>query len=257
MAHSLERVAADLSALGIATGDTLMVHSSLSALGFVEGGASTVVEALVNAVGAVAPESGTLVMPGFAESLCVPGRHRTLPTPLHEKARRLSPWRPSSEIATNAGTIAETFRQRPGTRRSPHPTDAYLARGAQADAICGAHPLPFATGPDSPAGRLYDLDAKQLLLGVGFNRLTQLHNAESRLPHGRRKTRILPLENRTVLLEDTGDDLDVHFPEIGRLFIAAGHARRGMVGDAQAVVVRSRAVDDFAHAYLAKALIPG
>ncbi|MEO1532491.1 MAG: AAC(3) family N-acetyltransferase [Pseudomonadota bacterium] len=257
MAHSPERIGADLSALGIAAGDTLMVHASLSALGFVEGGAAAVVEALVAAVGADEPESGTLVMPGFAESLCVPGRHRTLPTPPHEEARRLSPWRPPSEIETNAGAIAETFRRRPGTRRSPHPTDAYLALGARADAICGAHPLPFATGPDSPAGRLYDLDAKQLLLGVGFNRLTQLHNAESRLPHGRRKTRILPLEGRTVLLEDTGDDLDVHFPEIGRLYVAAGRTRGGMVGNAQAVVVRSRAVDDFAHAYLAKALIPG
>ncbi|MEM7498674.1 MAG: AAC(3) family N-acetyltransferase [Pseudomonadota bacterium] len=257
MAHSPDRLAADLAALGIRFGDVLMVHASLSALGRVEGGAEGVVEALVAAIGADDPDGGTLLLPGFRGSLCVPGRHRELPAPLHEKAQHLSQWLPPDETPTTMGAIPEAFRRRPGTLRSPHPTDAYLANGPKAAALCAAHSLPFGTGPGSPAGRLYEWDAKQLLLGVGFNRLTQLHHAETRLAHGRRKTRILPLEDRTVLLEDAGDDLDVHFPEIGRRFLAAGHGWQGKVGDGAAVLVTTRAIDDFALDYLAHALLPG
>ncbi|MEO1723415.1 MAG: AAC(3) family N-acetyltransferase [Pseudomonadota bacterium] len=254
MAHSLDGIATDVAALGVRHGDTLMVHASLSALGRVEGGAATVVEALIATVGADDPAGGTLVMAGFRDSLSVPGRHRSLPDCLHEEARRICPWLPLTETPTSMGAIPEAFRQRPGTRRSPHPCTAYLALGAGAEALCAAHPLPFATGPSSPAGRLYEGETHQLLLGVGFNRLSQLHHAETRLPHGRRKTRIVALENRTLLAEDAGDDRDVHFPEIGRRFLAAGLGQTGKIGDAEAILMATREIDDFAYAYLADAL---
>jgi len=53
--------------LGIKTGDCLLVHSSLSKIGYVNGGAETVIEALTAAIG---PE-GTLLMPSFP----APGRN--------------------------------------------------------------------------------------------------------------------------------------------------------------------------------------
>ena len=52
---------AQLKQLGITPGGILLVHSSLRPLGKVEGGAETVVNALLEALG---PE-GTLLMPGF------------------------------------------------------------------------------------------------------------------------------------------------------------------------------------------------
>ena len=56
-----ERLAADLRALGITEGDVLFVHSSLKSLGFVEGGAESVLGALRDAVGA----SGSLLLPAY------------------------------------------------------------------------------------------------------------------------------------------------------------------------------------------------
>jgi aminoglycoside N3'-acetyltransferase len=51
----------DLSRLGIKPGMSIFVHSSLSKLGNLQGGADTVVESLIEIVG----REGTIIMPGF------------------------------------------------------------------------------------------------------------------------------------------------------------------------------------------------
>lgn len=59
-------ILAALRDLGVRKGDTLMVHSSLSAFGHIVGGAKTVIEALVEAVG----EDGNFFFPSFQRSEC-------------------------------------------------------------------------------------------------------------------------------------------------------------------------------------------
>ena len=49
--HTRTSLARDLRALGVRGGDTLFVHSSFRSLGEVAGGAQSVVDALMDAVG--------------------------------------------------------------------------------------------------------------------------------------------------------------------------------------------------------------
>ncbi len=145
---------AGLRSLGLAPGDRVLVHSSLSALGRVQGGADTVIGALLTAVG----PSGLVVVPTFGG-----------PAPFD---RRLTP--------TSLGQIPERFWRRPEAVRSLHPTHSVAAIGAgAAELLAGHEQAPTAYGPDTPYHRLATTGGKILLLGVDQDRNTTLHTAET------------------------------------------------------------------------------
>ena len=229
------RLRQDLTALGVESGTTLIVHSALSAIGWVDGGAPAVVRALLAALGA----EGTLVMPaatpGCAEE---PFDRRTTPTEM--------------------GAIPETFRTWPGTLRSRHPLESVCARGPAAAEITRHHALAFSEGRDGPFGALHELDSRILLLGVGFNRCTALHFAESLVMRRRTMTVRFPMleDGRRVWVEvpNVADDNDTRFPVIGERYLAAGRTRRGRVGEAPSVLCPMRDLVDFAVTYFNEVL---
>ena len=77
------------------------------------------------------------------------------------------------------GAIPEAFRSYPGTLRSNHPLVSVCANGPRAHGDHCATRAGILRGPGTPFEKLYELDAWTLLLGVGFNRCTSLHYAES------------------------------------------------------------------------------
>ena len=249
-------IAADLRQLGLGAGRTVMVHSSLSSIGYVLGGAPTVVRALIDVLG----PGGTLVMPAFSPEVSDPATwsDRLFGDDALELARAHVPAFDAAVTPTSMGSIAETFRNWPGVVRSTHPQVSIAARGPLAERIAFPHELAWGQGAGSPFERLYELDADLLLLGVGFNRATLLHFAESRVPHGRRKTRSFPVdtgtERRWVSAPDVGDDLNTHFPRIGDAFVETVRPAVGLIGKARSVRASSRMVVDFAVDYLSKAL---
>ncbi len=233
-ASGMERLARDLRDLGVTPGATLIVHSSLSAIGWVEGGARAVVRALIKALG----EDGTLAMPAATPQCAVPA-------PVTVFDAELTP--------TKMGAIAEAFRTWPGTLRSTHPLESVCARGPLAAEVTSLHPLAFSEGPGTPFGRLHDCDSAILLLGVGFNRCTALHYAET-LSKKRRTARVrFPnIENgEAVWIEvpNVADDNDLHFPIIGKRYLASGRAARAKVGEATSSLFRIRDLVDFAVDY--------
>lgn len=246
----------DLLALGVSPRQTLMVHSSLKSLGHVLGGAPPVVRALLAALG---PE-GTLVMPGFSPEVSDPARWPDRPFPDHlvDHARAHVPAFDPDTTPTGMGAVAECFRRWPGARRGPHPQVSVCALGPRAEEIVAPHPLAWGQGSGSPFERLFRADAGLLLLGVGFNRATLLHYAESLVPNRREKVRRVPAGDcparEWLEAPDVGDDLNTHSPALGVAYMAEGRARKGRVGAAEAILASAGDLVPFASSCLARAL---
>ncbi len=251
-----EGLANDLSALGIEPGMTLMVHSSLSAIGWVVGGAETVVRVLVDVLG---PE-GTLVMPSATPLGGDPAQWTDprVPETWWEVIRENLPVFDPETTPTSLGTIPEIFRTWPGTLRSHHPLESVCARGPMASEITREHPLAFSEGRDGPFGKLYELDSWILLLGVGFNRCTALHFAESLVDTRRVQTVRFPMmqggERTWIEVLNVADDNGTHFPTIGRHYLSAGKARQGSIGEAQSTLISMRDLVGFATRYFGEVL---
>lgn len=144
-----------LRAAGVRSGSVLFVHSSLSSLGNVSGGAETVVAALREVLG----RQGTLVVPTF--------------TFAHEIETVFDPQREPSQM----GAISETVRSLSASRRSRHLYHSVAAIGRLRDRITDRHG-PSAWAADGPFWQLIALDADILLLGVPYTRCTQFHVVE-------------------------------------------------------------------------------
>ena len=246
----------DLAAIGVTQGMTLLVHSSLSSIGWVVGGAPTVVRALLSALG----ESGTLVMPA-ATPLCADPATWTsprLPEAWLDGVREHLPVFDARTTPTTLGAICESFRNWPDTLRSHHPVESVCARGIEAPGIVSEHPLAFSEGPGGPFEKLYNLDCRILLLGVGFNRCTALHFAESLVDRRRVKTLRFPaLDNgrRTwVEVPNVADDNGTLFPVVGEEFATEERARRGRIGDAPSTLFPMRSLVEYAVRYFEEVL---
>ena len=169
----------DLRCLGLGLDDILIVHSSLSALGWVAGGAQAVVEALQQTVG---PE-GTIVMPTQTGQLTDPANWSNPSVPpewIPIIREEIPAFDAAATLPRGMGKVVESFLMHDETVRSDHPTVSFAARGPAASEIVGCHPLTPELGETSPLGRLYELDAKVLLLGVEHGNNTSLHLAEHR-----------------------------------------------------------------------------
>ena len=141
-------IALGLRELGLTTGDTVLLHSSLSSIGQVVGGADAVIDAFLAVVG----PTGTLMVPTFG----------------------------------SLGIITEVLRNHPAAVRSIHPKASVAALGAHAEELCRDHwRAELAHGADTPYTRIAELDGKICLLGVDQDRNTILHAVEelARLPY--------------------------------------------------------------------------
>ena len=250
------RLAKELRKLGVAPGMTLMVHTSLSKLGWVPGGAQGVIVALLDVLG----ESGTLVMPAHSGHLSDPSGWQAppVPKPWWRAIRKEMPaYDPALTPTRMMGAVAETFRKHPDVKRSAHPHVSFAALGPNADVIVAEHPVGDMFGERSPLARLYDLDASVLLAGVTHANNTSIHLAETRadFPSKGRVREGAPMtvngKRRWVTFEDWQVD-DGDFAALGEDFACnRGSEQRGPLGWGEGRLMRMRAIVDFAQRWLA------
>ena len=172
MAVTKQQIVDDLGALGVRPGVAVMMHSSLSALGPVDGGAETVVDALIEVVGA----DGTLLVPAFRDSVWGDPSEFTNSDCECTPADGLCLGRqPGFQ-----GVIPETVRRRPGSLRSCHPTHSWVGLGGSARRLLEGHyRSPTPCGPGNPFELMADDDCV-LTMGVIMDRVTLWHYYEER-----------------------------------------------------------------------------
>ncbi|MGW2651032.1 aminoglycoside N(3)-acetyltransferase [Streptomyces sp. NPDC001393] len=176
-----DSIGAQVRLLGVETGEILLAHSSLSSLGWVNGGAVAVVQGLLDALG----PSGTLVVPAQSADLSDPALWGRPPVPREwwDRIRAtMPPYDPLITPTRGVGVIPETVRTWPGALRSAHPHTSCAALGPRAREITDGHAPDCRLGERSPLARLERLGARVLLLGAGYDACTAFHLAEYRIP---------------------------------------------------------------------------
>ena len=155
-----------LQELGIQKGDMVIVHSSFKSMGYVEGGAETVISAFLDVIGA----EGTLVFPTLVQK---------------DFENAYETWH--MDKPSDVGYLTEYFRKREGSVRSDQATHSVAACGKYAAYLTETHghthkrfgdmgDTPFSA--DSPWQKMYEMDAKTVLLGVDERKITFRHLAE-------------------------------------------------------------------------------
>jgi aminoglycoside 3-N-acetyltransferase len=247
-----DRIRAALGRLGVREADALLVHASLSSLGFVPGGAQAVVEALTAAVG----PAGLVAAPAFTTHLSEPATWRRPPVPRKwfEAIRSgMTPFDPQRSPSRQMGAVSEQIRTTPGALRSAHPHVSFAVLGVRAREIVEPHPLEAWLGDGSPLQRLYEFDAKVLFLGTGYRTCSTFHLAEHRagvLRFVRSGAPVLVNDVRHWVAFDAPDWDTSRFEALGAAFEATSSVAFGNVGMADCRLFSIRSAVDFVEASL-------
>jgi len=173
--HSRQKLEEGFRKLGIAPGETLMVHASVRSVGEVAGGPDQIHLALKDAL----TPDGTLMMyascPAYYDEV---GRGNLAPEQEREILEKLPPFDPyTARAQRDNGTLVEFFRTYPGATVNPH-VARFVVWGRHAGFLISKQPWDYAFGYESALDRFVELDGRILLLGCDHDTVTFLHYVE-------------------------------------------------------------------------------
>ena len=211
----------DLERLKINKKGTLLVHSSMKSIGEVEGGADTVLDALMEYM-----SEGLLVFPTHTWSY-------------------INAENPRFEVEHSkvcVGILPELFRKREGVVRSLHPTHSVAAIGrGKEEFIEGNEQWDTPCARQSPWGKLLDRKAQIMLLGVDLRRNTFIHGVEEwmdipgRMTDEREQLYVVTKEGKEILVPSRrhcGDHWSEYFWKVDQIFEEQGVMYKGSFGAA-------------------------
>jgi aminoglycoside 3-N-acetyltransferase len=231
-----------LHSLGVKEGDIVMLHSSMSSIGYVEGGAKTLIDAFLD----VLAQAGTLVMPSFP----VIG--------FNLDYLKTDPLFDIKNTPSRMGAVTEVFRKMPGVKRSFHPTDPVCALGPKAEYLTKDHYgqlTPY--NSQSPFYRLCEQNARIVMLGVSLDTLTNLHTLEDAVENFK-----YPVYYRDLfecrMLDENGKasvmKTKCHDPEWSKkrkcndlkpLFMQGGFLKEGKLGNATVMLIEAKEMQEW------------
>ena len=268
-----ERIVDELRTLGVRSGEVLMVHASLRAVGALrvggtgaalDGGADGLLDALRDGIG----PHGTLFMNIGADD----DWSWVNATPPDDRGALLADAVPFDPLITPAekdnGVLAEVFRRRPGTLVSNHPEGRFAANGPLAERLVADVPWDDYYGVDSPLDRFARVGGRVLRLGADPDTVTLIHLAENLvdLPWKRRVVRhrlvatpygpmvrtVHSIDDSDGIVEWPGED---YFVTVLREYLATGRAARGLVGQADSDLIDGTDLVGFATVWLRDHLV--
>ena len=237
-------IIAGLRTIGIKKGDILLAHSSLKGFGYVDGGADTVIDALLETVG----NEGTVMLPTITGT-----REHGPDFPPILDVRNTPCW---------TGLIPETFRKRPDAVRSLNPTHSVSAIGAHVPLLQSDHINSYTPCDEhSPYQKNAEAGGKILFLGVDMRCSTTLHACEeiAAVPYHLQKK-----DTPCVVIDAEGIRHEVvmrlhswfgperNFPVIEDELLRRGVLKKGRIGDAVIAVMDAAPAIDFVVAQLRK-----
>jgi len=255
--HSIAELTNDFRKLGIRTGDTVMPHASVRAVGEVAGGPDAIHLALKSAL----TSDGTLMMyascPRYYDEVGRGNLTSEQERGIREKLPAFDPL--TARSARDNGTLVEFLRTYPGSRVNRH-VARFVFWGKQTEHLISSQPWNYALGAGSPLERFLTLDGKIVLLGSDHDAVTFLHYVKhvADIP-GKRIARyeVPVMENGCRVwrgmeeVDTSGEGAHANWPD--RFFakivdglLARTNNKGGRVGNAMTYILSARELFDFA-----------
>lgn len=224
--------------IGIKPTDTLLIHSSMKAIGNVENGGDTVIDAFMEYM-----QDGLLIFPTHTWA---------------QINNSYNVFYPETEPSC-VGILSNLFMKRPNVIRSLHPTHSVAAYGADAlEYVKGEENCETPCAREGCWGKLYDRGAKILFLGCDLKSNTYLHGVEEwyDIPNRLTETYIplkIAMPDGTIMDRPSyrhnfpagKGNISHNYDKMLEPFIYKGVANQGFIGDADSVLCDAVGIADF------------
>jgi aminoglycoside 3-N-acetyltransferase len=246
----------ELKNLGLNSGDLVMLHASMRAIGKTLGGPDQIHQAVIDIIGS----NGTLMMYVGCESEYESVGRGKLSKQEEKLLLEKCPVFDTkiARARRDYGILAEFFRSWPSVICSENPGARIAAFGKNAEDYVLNHPLDYGYGRGSPLAKLYENEGKLLLLGSDLDQVTLLHYAENISPikNKRIKKFKVPLlrngERTWIDIEEYDTSIGIRewpdrfFESIVKKFIQKNNIKPSRVGCAESYLLDAKQLIDFA-----------